>query len=280
MKLSDDQTLVVMHGLGSQKSWVDVPLPSGHLELPKWLLDCHIDMMMGWGNPPRALYHVKGEPWPDGEPQIFEREEGEYWRARSSDGWSMLQHIHGGEVRPATVWRVTGLDSNTHASKSETDWIITDPKKGESQMTAAMGAAMEHLKLCVKHGSPEAQIETKDAHVTTKLDGYGGRVFWINTKTHGEVALRGPFFGGTPLGWHEAICYSRDDSPYEIQQDRRGIPWYKRSGTFGYYVSEELLLRAVATFQPHLRMARVYPGYGQARLEPYEAAWGCPKEFR
>ena len=275
VKLSNDQTAAVMHGLKrSAPTWEPVELPTGRIELPDWLLDVHVDMCRGSANSPRVQYKVKRKPWPVGEEELFELEDGDCWRARSSDGWTMVQHVHSGAPKKTIAWRVGNM-SNPYCKDGYTEWQTSDDS--ESKVIAE---ANKHLKFCRERGSPDACLETKECWTTPKQDGYGGRIFWIKTKDGREIALRGPWYGGCPLGWDEATCYERkDQDPWEIRQDRDGVPWYKRGGYFGYYVSEELKLRAIAVYAPHLRMARVFPGYGPARLEPYESEWGGPKRW-
>lgn len=284
--LSDDQMGAAMHGLGKQKSWMPYEFPQGDLkewiaELPSWLLDVHVDMNRGCANSPSIRLKVDGQPWPKGEEPMYEFEEPDFWRARSSDGWSLQQHIHGRAFK-TIAWRMTGLQNNQYTRNGCTEWRIENPKYGETALQACMTAANNHLELCKTLRDPpeDPKIEYKECWATRKDAGYGGRVFWIKTKDGREVALRGPFHSGSPLGWMDVTFYARDDSNFkELRDDKEGRPWYKRMGFFGYYVSEELIKRVIAKHLPHLRLAIVYPGYGHARLEPYEQSWGCPKQW-
>ena len=269
MQLSNDQSAAVMHGLGKEKMWAPVPPATDVSDLPSWLLDIHIDFMRGASNSPHILLNVDEKPWPKGEPEIFQYEEEGRWRARSSDGWSMLQHCHG-PANPTTAWRLVQMQPSMYLKDGVMEWQI-----------GPIDDAKKHLENVKRDGHhPNAYIETKDIYATAKDNGYGGRVFWIKDRAGNDVALRGPFFGGTPPFWQEASFYARDDSrPYDKLDDKSGKPWYQRMGCFGYYVSEELVIKAITKFRPDLLLARVYPGYGHAHVEPYERDWGAPKSF-
>jgi hypothetical protein len=116
---------------------------------------------------------------------------------------------------------------------------------------------------------------------TTKQDGYAGSTFTIKPVVGlGTVHLRGPWFGGTQPGYSEMTSVDMTDpqksSPYYANR-----PWYKRGATFGLYISDELLIRVLSRFAPHLPLAWVSMFSGDhPRVQPYLAEWGAPKQFR
>ena len=121
---------------------------------------------------------------------------------------------------------------------------------------------------------------------TTKQDGFGGRTFTLDRVEGitGKVHLRGPWWGGTPDGYTEMtsvdMTQKSDASPHYAYL--RGTPWHKRGGTFGFYIREDLLIKLLSRFLPHLPLARVlpYPTAERPHVEPYDPSWGCPKRFR
>lgn len=109
---------------------------------------------------------------------------------------------------------------------------------------------------------------------TTKQNGYGGSEFWIKTK-EGELVLRGPWYGSPPPGYVEVTVVDMN-SPYNKTHPKRPHPWYRNGGTFGTCISEELLIKLVARFQPHVEVIRVARSYGD-RIEVKKAEWHAPK---
>jgi hypothetical protein len=114
---------------------------------------------------------------------------------------------------------------------------------------------------------------------TTHQDGFGGRTFTLESVIGlGPVRLRGPWFGGTRPGYSEMKSVDMtEDQPAYYQ----GRPWYKRMATFGYYISDDLLIRLLSRYCPDLPIAMVQKCGGEhERVEPYRHDWGCPKSIR
>lgn len=244
MDLTREQTAAAMHGLGKKKArWEPLELTDDQLQpVPDWLGDCYVDWHEGCSNTPTVrMKQVADFP----EFGNWRREDGGRWIQRSSDGLLMHQHIH----------------------------------KGALSMR------------------PDGSIET------TKQDGYAGRTFTLE-RVEGlcdlemvqpkplnglvTVHLQGPWFGGCPDGWIEMISVDMRPDPTDKYSewsrkwyDLQGVPWYRRSGTFGFYLSETVVVRALRKFQPHLLLARAWHSWSDApHVEPYTVEWGAPKAFK
>lgn len=115
---------------------------------------------------------------------------------------------------------------------------------------------------------------------TTKQEGYGGRGFVVRMvpdQYEGrEVMLQGPWHGGAPDGFIEFTAH--DMMSQYFRPYRKGTRWPQwGGGTFGHFMTEELALRLLARFQPHLRCARAKP-YNEADkkwLQPIRLDWNC-----
>lgn len=275
MNLSDTQNLIVMHGLGKQAWWEPRELPTQAHDLPDWLLDAHVDMMLHASNRPEVKFKISRDPWPVGEPKLYEDEGGGAWTARSSDGHLLLVHYHSGKVFNCVGWRVM-YDGEIVTQARKDGWQIANNRaKAEAEAT-------KHLELCQRlftqnHPDPTLySLEYCEIRATEQQGGYGGSHFHIQLKSGGTLVLRGPWHGGSPEGWSDTVVVDMS-SKYNSQPQTR--PWHLSGGSFGFYMSDELILKAVAKFQPHLGVAWVYPGYGQPRYQFYDLNWGAPKAF-
>lgn len=283
---NEQQEAAIMHGLErGAKWWEPRDLPLGRQELPSWLKGAHVDLMLQASNPPQVTLKISHDPWPTGEPKFFENEGEGAWTARSSDGWLMERHYHQGRVFEAVAWRLVGMDRNEYLKDGRLEWQI------ESNPASAEAETRKHMEFCQRDGTNGGiSIEYKTILATEKQAGYGGRTFWIKLKDGREMALRGPWHGGPPVGWTEAYCwdmsreYNRTPDIVRIKcadgvVRRRSRPWHARGGSFGYFFSDDLVMKAVARYVPHMCAAMVYPGYGRARIEFYIDEWGAPKRF-
>lgn len=143
-----------------------------------------------------------------------------------------------------------------------------------------------HLLEQLWHGG--ALSARADGSLETKQQGgFGDRTWTIEVLGLGTVHLRGPWFGGTPDGFNELTVV--DLTPGSLNDKRRQHPywrrrakaWHQMTGCFGLYISDDLLVRLLSRFVPHLHLARIQPYRGASmRIEPYVAAWGCPKRLR
>jgi len=113
---------------------------------------------------------------------------------------------------------------------------------------------------------------------TTKQDGFGGRSYWLTMEDGEPLVLRGPWHSGAPSGYVEVYTVDMDYAWNAESQWNRGKPWFKRGATYGLYITEDLFLRILARYCPHVPVARVQHSYG-TRIDPYRAEWGVPKEF-
>jgi hypothetical protein len=110
------------------------------------------------------------------------------------------------------------------------------------------------------------------------------------------IHLRGSWHGGTPPGWNEMTIV--DMSSEYTKNDRRSgkhkwefVPgrfihknlkpkaWFKCMGSAGLYVTDELLIKSIAKYQAHVRVALVkqYKGHDADRVQPFLDEWGVPK---
>lgn len=110
---------------------------------------------------------------------------------------------------------------------------------------------------------------------TTPQDGFGGRNFELKMSDGDTIVLRGPWFGGCPDGWSEMTTVNTYDKHYKADDDK---PWWKRGGTFGLFVSDEIKLQAIAKFCPETKVAKMSRNYSV--YEPYQAEWGVPKSIK
>lgn len=130
---------------------------------------------------------------------------------------------------------------------------------------------------------------------TPKENGFGGRTFTVNLKDGRIVHLRGPWFGGCPEGYSELVVVNTSTKYYEMDQRQGKVKWeimpgsgrfihrilkpkawFKQGGTFGLYISNELLIKAIATYQPHVRIAKWKRSYHV--ITPFLDEWNMPKE--
>lgn len=115
--------------------------------------------------------------------------------------------------------------------------------------------------------------EEREVMATTQQEGYAGRHFEITMEDGSPLILRGPWHGKRLPGYQNLTCVDMTASWVRPHARR---PWHQQTACFGLYVTEDLLIRLVARFLPHLQMARV-KRYGIETLEVVDPAWGCPK---
>lgn len=247
MPLSDAQNAAVQAGFSpSTEWWEPVPLPD-HAEVPEWCLDADTAYLFG----PSAKYsnrptlHLKvdreKEKW---EPEWEWWPERRCYIAKHPDGRCKV-HYHG-------------------------------------------EATLQDLKLW---DEKEKRMVTKKVWATSQSEGYGGRHFHLKMKDGREVILRGPWHGGPPPGFVEVTYHLwPPENPKwfsrRVEFMKRRAPerfkweksWRLELGYFGWYITEDLFLRIVAKYLPHLRVARA-TRYGMTRLEPMIDGQ-LPKNFK
>lgn len=92
------------------------------------------------------------------------------------------------------------------------------------------------------------------------------------------MILRGPWFGSQPPDV-QPVAYV-DMSEIRKRRDRRPRPWHQETFGFGLFLTHELIVRLLARFQPHLRIAKIEGGYLRKfgpRIEPVKPEWDAPK---
>lgn len=122
------------------------------------------------------------------------------------------------------------------------------------------------------------------AYLTTKQQGFAGSSFEIRLRDGRRVVLRGPWATSMPDGFSEVSHVDpkaswrgrRPASGHGSKTMRWHRPWWNRTAIGGVAISNDLLIRLLARFQPHLRIALV-TRYGQVRAEPLKPEWSAPK---
>lgn len=235
MFLSSEQRRAVMHGTTATrvKEWDYVPLPT-HGRVPDWALDLHVNWMLGYANSPSYTVLARSNPhtWRD---QRWFRE-GARWMTRHSDGRAKV-HWHSGTVAWCDIPEMVRVKP------------VNPPNK--------TFARRDRKRL-----------------VTTQQEGYAGSGFEVHMSEvekdpllRGQkVLLRGPWQGAAPAGYVEVST---------VERDRRRISkrpkwhrrWYRETACFGLVVTEELFLKLVARFLPHLAVVQVEYGDGRTKLQ-------------
>lgn len=160
--------------------------------------------------------------------------------------------------------------------RREGDLYITQHPDGRAQFYQHDGAiSLQKFKTYRGLDANEQPIyEEREVRATTQQEGFAGRHFEITMEDGAPLILRGPWHGKRLPGYRNLTCVdmsSRYSATY-----RNGTPWHRRMGCFGLYVTEDLLIRLVARFLPHLQMARV-KRFDVETLEVVDPVWGCPK---
>jgi hypothetical protein len=239
MIASKDQTLAIRHGLEGAPNWVEIERPVGPQDLPAWVKGLHIDWMMGWANSPRVKFKCATQPMP--KDVLWEQGENGRW-FREHEG-VMQQHWHSGAL--------SNKDDN--------------------------GKPL-----------PEGHWQT------TKQNGYAGATFTIKLKDGRTVHLRGPWFGGSPAGYSELTVVDMSDPYHLVKQGKvkyeiipdsgrfihinvKAKAWWKNGGNFGCYVSDGILIKAIAKYYPHVRIALDLREKRGDAIEPFLDEWDMPK---
>lgn len=113
--------------------------------------------------------------------------------------------------------------------------------------------------------------------VTSRSEGLGGDQIAVDMDDGREAILWGPWCGRTPIGFNGTACIGPNPRPIcgpGSRTRRWNNPWHRQVGFGGVFVSDDLLLRLIARFEPTLRVARV-----DGRLEPVREDWSGPKAW-
>lgn len=277
--LSSDQMAVVMGNKANQ--WEEVERPVGIQEIPDWLIGVHVDFMYGRGNAPHIYLKTRESVghWPG---MKYRKEGSKLFISESGDGRATALY-HSGSISDGFVWRLFhGDDTVTH------DWRVAEPKSGETKRQAAEREGNELLAKWHsdffktrlwggKYIDPQkVELRIKELRMTAMQDGFGGRGFLIPMEDGTEMLLRGPWHGMPPNGYADVATVDQSYHGPGGRGYRKGRPWHQQGGSYGCYISEELLLKAVARFQSHIHFLRVKKSYGTF-LEPYLPEWEGPK---
>lgn len=232
IELSREQMLAVNHGIIANESWSVAPLPTGRFPIPSWALDLRVDFMPGYANRPRVLVLTNGTEF-DGD-----------WR------WSYDGRLYSAELDGRLQWYAAGkavLTETAVFKKFNTDrypfgeWV------------------------------PSGEFEW----MTPKTEGFGGRHIQIKMIDGRDVTLRGAWHVSAPPGFVEINTYDHTRAgAWERKNAKsmraRGLDSrWPLTGTFGLAIRDELFLRLLSHFAPHLRAASV-KYHGLESLEPRE----------
>lgn len=252
--VSKDQTMAVMHGTKSNQIWEPLEMPQWPFDLPEWVKDCRVDWMVGYSNRPK-LYVLCDERVYEGEwlYEYFPKQKA--YIAKLDD--RLRIHYHS-EL----------LSEIDH----EIEFVGWGQGPGIHGKTPGFG---ERLR------------KTMKVWATGKSQGYGGRGFQIKMADGRDALLRGPWHGCPPTGYQEVTIVEdrlKGKRPKWVHPNRRkwmrengiGDKW-DQSGTFGIEFTDELVMKLLARFQPHLRLAKVRM-YGMEFIEP-RIAGQAPKNL-
>lgn len=279
MNLSDEQMAII--GGSGVSSFEPFDLPTGRQDLPDWLRGARVDWMFGCSNAPHVKLKVVGNvrDWPE---MVWSLEGKSCYIARHPDGRAEVLY-HDGAVTKMAVWRVfAGDEPITY------QWIVPTRKPSETWLRAAEREAVEHVAKILSGRTGETietylhkvipissvRREAKEIDATTQQDGFGGSGYMLRMADGSDRLLRGPWHGGAPAGYVEVNPIDIT-APYYRPNPRRPRPWHKNGGTVSY-VSEDLFLRILAKYCPHVGVARMQHTYGH-RLECFDLNWGAPK---
>lgn len=272
MILSDEQMAAVTGGAVSE--WTEVNRPVGPQALPAWVRGAHVKWWNGAMNAPTVTLKVVGNVlnWDD---KRWSKEGHKTYIARSGDGRAVVLY-HDGPITKQTAWRLFGDDAPVTYK-----WSVPERKNGETWEAAAHREGAEHLEK-VWHfnekypsGKPDQgyRVIVKSLDVTTKQSGFGGDGYLLAMTDGTERMLRGPWHGGAPDAYVEVSAVDASKTADKWESTRA---WHRRGGYGGLYLTEELFLRIIARYCPHVPIMRVEHSYG-SRLEPYRAEWDAPK---
>lgn len=226
--------------------WVELPV--GPQPLPDWCKGVAVGWSEGYGNIPGICLktNTDAREWKD---KRFVFEDGAYYRAYSGDG-RLEQHCHSGQLS----WQ-----------NDRQAWVST-PSEG-------YGGAPWKIMM-----RPYLRVERAGKKKFNIFDRE-----WVEWKDtyffqpgRDKVILVGSWHVGAPAGYIE-VSYV-DTSQHDIYRHRR---WSDRTARAGLYITEDLWLRLIARFQPHLRVARCFYGWNapEGILEPVREMWTQPKAW-
>mgnify|MGYP001796906552 CR=1 FL=1 len=114
---------------------------------------------------------------------------------------------------------------------------------------------------------------------TTKQEGFAGHDFWITLDTGEKAVLRGPWHGGSPDGYEEVSYWSSQMKHFAKPNSKYWRPWWERGGVGGLFLSQQVWVDIVSTYQAHLELAEVkrYARTNKIYIEQLKPEWSAPK---
>lgn len=244
-----------------------IDVPAGPRRLPEWARDLHVSWNHGWGNRPSFKVRCRTDPLAFCDPgnPVWERRGKEMWIAE--EGGVASVHYHSTAVSEATFTRKIGGE-----------WDMSKPQLLDGKPWIDTAGLWPDQIANAKPKMGGTEHETYTMLATPKGEGYGGRSFDIMLKDGTPIRLRGPWFGGAPEGYHD-ISFDTDEHIFKYRRPgaKQVRPWHAQGGFFGLFVTTELLVDLLATFQPHLDLAIVEMANGRRNIEPLVPATGRPK---
>lgn len=226
--------------------WIELPV--GPQPLPDWCKGVQVGWHEGYGNIPGICLktNTDAREWPD---KRFVFEGDCYYRARSDDG-RLEQHAHSGQLSWQDDWQA---------------WVSI-PDEG-------YGGA--HWEIMMR---PYLRVAREGKKKFNRFDREwaGWKDTYFFQPGRDKMILVGPWHVGAPTGYIE-VSYV-DTSQHDLYGYRR---WSDRTARAGLYITEDLWLRLIARFQPHLRVARCFYGWSgpEGILEPVREMWTEPKAW-
>lgn len=231
--------------LKQEPTWRLIERPVGPQPIPDWVSGARIEWLDQYSNPPSVyLKSVGAHSWPDKRWHVHKG----LWSALHPDGRGEFLSHHGSVTMTTLRRRREGVsirDDNGQIRKPDELW------------------------------------EDYQGLATTQQEGFAGREFPVvmadDTAWPGQtIILRGPWYGGRMGGYQEVTTVEMaEPSPYEI---RRRIPWYRRGGTFGLFLRQDVLINVLSRFLPYLELAAVERKY-EPRVQPLKPEWDAPKHW-
>lgn len=259
MTLSAEQTRAVCFG-DRTAEWVELVRPVGPQSIPAWAKDIQVEWMEKYSNSPsiRIKSDVDLRKWDD---KRFNCENGRYL-AVSEDGRAE-QYYHSGPVAMRPLQMFKRADGSIHKHRR------FGPEFADCE-------GMKVVRDGVKEGYEPGEWVQHPVLATTKQDGFGGAVTWVTLTDGREIALCGPWHVSAPKGFVEVSYVDLNASWRGGWAKGRQRKWHELTGMGGLYITEELYLRLMARFQPHLPVARVTYN-GVTTVEPFKPEWSVPK---
>lgn len=240
--------------------WEEIDRPAGAQPVPEWCRDLRVDWHDDYSNDPDFRLKTVGDvfDWPN---KRYHREGARY--ISESDDGRIEQFSHAGPIGMNRVKMFRREDGTHHLHRRNgTQWpngvcVGTDGSGARAGYEPGEWVEIDHLS-------------------TSQQDGFAGRHYMITLDDGRDLILRGPWHVGAPAGYQAAITV--DCTKPDAYILRRGLKWHRRTGCFGLFLRQDVVVNILCRFAPHLRLARVDNGYGW-NVQPMKPEWDKPKHW-